>query len=129
MKGNGDVARSWLAKADADMVVAKACLQDDRAFNAACFHSQQAAEKTLKAWLIAGETEFPFIHDLRKLLNRCARRNPEFGELEAEAFLLNPYAVELRYSTDFWATRAEAMAAIAAASKVRDFIMKRWPAA
>lgn len=129
MKGNGDVARGWVEKAEGDLATAELCLQADRTLDAACFHSQQAAEKFLKAWLIAREMEFPFIHDLRKLLSLCAQIDSEFVRLDADAFLLTPYAVELRYSAVRWATRAEAARACEAAQRVRQFVMDRWSAA
>lgn len=127
MKGNGDVARGWVAKAETDLGVAEHCLGDDRMLDAACFHSQQAAEKFLKAWLIARETEFPFVHDLEELVRVCAQLEPEFAALEVDAKFLTPYAVELRYIIDRWATRAEATDAVAAAKRIRQFVMDRWP--
>ncbi len=72
MNGNAENARAWLQKAESDLAAAELCLQAKTALDAACFHCQQAAEKSLKAWLIACETEFPFIHDLSKLLSLCA---------------------------------------------------------
>ncbi len=101
MKGNGDAARGWLAKGESDLTAAELCVEANRALDADCFHSQQAAEKFLKAWLIAHETEFPFVHDLQRLLSLCAGIDPLFAAAEAEALLLTPFAVEMRYSASF----------------------------
>ncbi len=127
MRGNGDVARGWLAKGESDLTAAELCVEANRALDAACFHSQQAAEKFLKAWLIAHETEFPFVHDLQRLLSLCAGIDPRFASAEAEALLLTPFAVEMRYRANLWPTHAEATAAWAAAKRVRQLVMDRWP--
>lgn len=78
MNGNAEAARAWLQKAGSDLAAAELCLAAGQALDAACFHCQQAAEKSLKAWLVVHETAFPFVHDLSKLLTLCAQVNPEF---------------------------------------------------
>ena len=60
------------------------------------FHVQQAAEKSLKAWLaLLGET-YPLTHNLDALLDSLAHRGVDtdpFRELGG----YTPYAVEFRY--------------------------------
>lgn len=47
-----ELVRRWLAKADQDIRAGEALLAADRPFSyPVCFHSQQAAEKYLKALL------------------------------------------------------------------------------
>lgn len=55
MKDNSDVANDWLRKAESDFAGAQLCLDRNVALDNACFHCQQAAERSLKAWLIAHE--------------------------------------------------------------------------
>ena len=61
-----------------------------------CFHAQQAAEKSLKAVLIALKIPFPKTHSIRKLLDLLAERIEIPDELQ-EAAILNDYAVITRY--------------------------------
>jgi HEPN domain-containing protein len=63
MKDDRDVAFAWMRKAESDLENAELCLAAKKSLDAACFHCQQAAEKTLKAFLVANRADFPFIHD------------------------------------------------------------------
>ena len=128
MKGNGDAARAWLAKGESDLAAAHVCINANVALDAACFHCQQAAEKFLKAWLVARETQFPFVHDLGKLVSLCAASEAEFERLQPEALMLTPFAIQIRYSAEFWPTKSDANLALEAAKKVRRVVMERWPA-
>jgi HEPN domain-containing protein len=60
--------------------------------------AQQATEKALKAWLCALGEEYPFTHDLSRLVRQLADGGQEVSDLWPLADL-NPYAVERRYST------------------------------
>ena len=64
-----DDARAMLSMAERDLRALKgmddATVFDDEIFG---FHVQQAIEKSLKAWIIAIGVEFPFIHNLARLL-------------------------------------------------------------
>lgn len=60
------------------------------------FHLQQAAEKSLKAWLaLLGET-YPLTHNLETLVNLLAGRDVDV-EAHRELTVYTPYAVEFRY--------------------------------
>jgi HEPN domain-containing protein len=45
-----------------------------------CFHTQQAAEKAIKALLINRHVEFPYIHDIAQLLTLLERAGQEIPE-------------------------------------------------
>ncbi|MCY4615587.1 MAG: HEPN domain-containing protein [Chloroflexi bacterium] len=47
--------------------------EDPPVVGPACFHSQQAAEKALKAALVLEGIEFPYVHDLTRLRNLLPR--------------------------------------------------------
>ncbi len=129
MSGNGEAAGAWLQKAESDLVAAQLCLSAGQALDAACFHCQQAAEKSLKAWLIAREVEFPFVHDLGKLLTLCAKVDPEFERLRGVALSLAPFAVEMRYDAEFWPTASDTTEALEAAQAIHRIVVERWPVA
>ncbi|MFY9821449.1 MAG: HEPN domain-containing protein [Thermoanaerobaculia bacterium] len=60
------------------------------------FHIQQAAEKTLKAWLTILGIDFPRTHDLSLLIHKLSDADVEVTSLW-ELLDLNPFAVQLRY--------------------------------
>lgn len=127
MKSKGDLVRGWLLKAESDLTNVGLCLERGLALDAACFHAQQAAEKCLKAYLAASEIDFPFIHNLEKLVELCAQREPSFLSLKAMSQELTPYAVELRYDGEFWPGVETARQALESALIIKRFVMDRLP--
>jgi len=83
------------------------------------FHAQQAAEKTLKALLVAHGRLPPRIHDLARLLDLCLPFKPDLEELREVCERLSQYAVDVRYP-DIEAKIEEAMGrdAVAAAEQI-----------
>jgi len=66
----------------------------------AIYHCQQAAEKSLKGFLVFHGIEFSKTHDLRYLANLASERQESFKELTESAEVLTPYAIEYRYPDD-----------------------------
>ena len=126
MKDDRDVAVGWLHKADSDLANAEMCLAAGKSLDTACFHCQQAAEKSLKAYLIVKKAEFPLIHDLKRLLDDCARLDPAFATLAADALRLTPYAVATRYDDAFWPEPDEVQEALNSARAIRSFVQERF---
>ena len=124
MREQGDLVHGLLRKADSDLLAADATLKAG-AYDAAAFHAQQAVEKFLKAFLANERVEFPFTHNLSKLIELCADANSAFSALLPVVEPLTPYAVELRYDTDFWPSGEVCGEAIAAANTVREFVLER----
>ena len=127
MKTKADVVKGWLRKAESDLANVKVCLAADQAFDTAAFHAQQAAEKYLKAYMVAHDIEFPFIHNLEKLVELCALRDSSFLEIKQMAQSLTPYAVSMRYDEDFWPDRKTIEEALCYAEKIKDFTLNRLP--
>lgn len=122
------LVRGWLAKAANDCINAEHTLQlPDRGcpFDTVCFHAQQCAEKSLKAFLTARGIPFEKIHDVGELLRLCAIAPDLVQELD-QIEQLAPYAVEARYPGEWEAIeRAEAERAVALARQVRDAVQQR----
>lgn len=127
MKSNRDVAFRWLRKAQSDLDNAQLCVTAGRSLDTACFHCQQAAEKSLKAYLIANERQFPFVDDLLKLLDRCAQVDSAFKTLSETAAGLNPFAVAMRYDEEFWPDAFTVETALEAAKSIHQFVVDRLP--
>ena len=62
-----------------------------------CFDAQQAAEKAIKALLLARGVEFPYVHDIGLLLTLLEDAGEPVPETVREAERLNPYATTTRY--------------------------------
>jgi len=124
MKTRADLVAGWIRKAESDLANAQLCLASARALDTVCFHAQQAAEKYLKAYLTAEEIEFPFVHNLEKLVELCARQDPAFAALKALSQMLTPYAVELRYDEEFWPSPDTARQALEGALAIKGFILR-----
>ncbi|MGI9097322.1 MAG: HEPN domain-containing protein [Solirubrobacteraceae bacterium] len=62
-------AREWLRFADDDLVLARGGMTRRQIFRPrqVCFNAQQAAEKAIKALLVAEQITFGFTHDLEQL--------------------------------------------------------------
>jgi len=62
----------WVEKAEKDLLTAQRELSFENPITeAVCFHSQQAAEKFLKALLVAHQVYFPKTHSIMELLELC----------------------------------------------------------
>jgi len=129
MPGDSELARQWLAKARSDLLNADNNLRAEEVpFDTVCFHCQQAAEKMLKAWLVAQGQNYPMTHDLLALLERILPLSPEAEPLRSRLALLMPYAVEIRYPDDwFMPSRADAEEARRAAGEVLAWLKRLLP--
>jgi HEPN domain-containing protein len=119
------IAQEWLIKGDEDFEFATINLEEGKPFFAQiCFHFQQAAEKYLKAFIIAHELEFRKIHDLPLLLKICSSKDPSFEQLREDCEYLTTFYVEARYPVHWPAdfSRREAERAHHAATHIRSFV-------
>lgn len=92
------VVREWLEKADEDFKFAEANLKEGSNFYAQiCFHFHQAAEKYIKAFIVAYDLEFEKTHDLIYLLKICAKKESSLLSLSDECEFLNAFYIETRY--------------------------------
>ena len=116
-------ALRWLRFSEEDLNVASRLMTGiPTAPRHACWLSQQAAEKALKAGLVLDEVEFPFTHDLDALRNllpgswSVRDTHPDLAEL-------TEWAVETRYPGD-WPehTDADATRAVSQARSVHDSV-------
>ena len=92
-----DVVGEWLALVQADLDGAWSCAHGERpSLTVAAYHLQQAAEKLIKAMLVAQDVDPPHTHDLRKLvplLTEASSRRFDCSEL----IPLTKYAYAFRY--------------------------------
>ena len=62
-----------------------------------CFDAQQAAEKAIKAVFIHRGLHFPYVHDLKRLLQLLNRGGVKVPKYFWKAEELTPFAFETRY--------------------------------
>ncbi len=89
-------ARRWFQQAHADLEVVRT-LRSAGHHATACFHSQQAAEKALKAVLFAQGARVVLEHSVRELARRCEVHDPAFADVAEEAALLDQFYIPTRY--------------------------------
>lgn len=121
-----EFVRQWSMKAEEDFNAAKSLITYGQAFlSTVCFHSQQAAEKYLKAFLTYHQVEFPKTHDIDELLDLVARVDNDLSESLRDVIVLTNYGVDVRYPGDFPdVTSNAAQQAIAMAEKVRRSVLE-----
>jgi HEPN domain-containing protein len=126
-----ELVRDWLTRADHDLRSARALASlADPLLDTAIYHCQQAAEKSMKAWLQGQDEPFPKTHDVADLVKRSAESNPEFAKLDKAAAVLTPYASAFRYpggADEPMPTREEFDEALKYAQAIYDFVVSRLP--
>jgi HEPN domain-containing protein len=114
----------WLRKAEEDFQFAASVLEDSTFYAQICFHFHQAAEKYLKAFVVARDLEFQKIHDLPVLLKLCSAVEPGLDEIQDDCKFLNRFYIDTRcpvhWPTNY--TKEEALKAKSACEQVRKTI-------
>jgi HEPN domain-containing protein len=90
-------AREWLDRARGKLALARQPLPDGGYYEDLCFLTQQAAELAIKAVYQAQGWMFPFVHDLRALLDGLERQGLGLPSAVRDADQLSIYAVQARY--------------------------------
>jgi HEPN domain-containing protein len=114
------LTQEWVDKAEGDFATAERELQASVMpnFDAVCFHSQQCAEKYLKARLNEAKIPFPKTHNLSALLDLLLPIEPSWRVLRLDLQSLNLFAIGYRYP-GFFADKKAARKAIVRCRKIR----------
>jgi HEPN domain-containing protein len=125
------LVRSWLNKARHDLGSAKRLAGEPAALlDTAIYHCQQAAEKSLKAYLVYRDVRFDKVHNLTALLEYCSDLDPAFREFSDAAANLTPYATAFRYPDEFFEeepSKAEYDVALQQAASLLAFVSSVLP--
>ena len=89
----------WISKAEGDFATVQRELKARKRpnYDSACFHSQQCAEKYLKAILQEHSVPIPKTHDLLVLLNLVLPIDPSWEMHRSVLSELSLFAVHFRY--------------------------------
>jgi HEPN domain-containing protein len=90
-----EAAAEWIALANGDYEAAQLLLPTKPYL--ACYHSQQAAEKALKAIYVAYGIPFSFVHAIGELMDGLSDRHPQLLQLRRYAAILTLYEANSRY--------------------------------
>lgn len=114
----------WVRLANMDLNTATHMFETFRPIplEVVCFHSQQAAEKMLKCFLVFKGIVPPKTHNLGELLKMCTKYESGFTEITQEAALITDYGVLPRYPAELELEEHDGKTAIKYANKVRDFV-------
>ena len=118
-----EIIKEWIEKAEEDFGFASISIEHTNYFAQICFHFQQAAEKYLKAFIIANKLEFRPIHNLIELLEACREKEPRIEEIEEDCRYLNPFYIDTRYPVH-WPTHYDKETAIKARDSAEE--IRKW---
>ena len=86
----------WLDKAEDDLRFAELGLKEGF-YSQVCFLSQQAAEKSLKAYLVFKGEVYPKTHKLTDLGSVCAKLSGNFSKFFEDFRILDEFYIPTRY--------------------------------
>jgi len=86
----------WIKQAELDLGDAEYSAQGGR-FHLACFLSQQAAEKALKAYLYLQGNEIVWGHSVAELIDDCCESDETFSSLREKGAFLDRLYIPTRY--------------------------------
>lgn len=100
MAGPDDLVAELLALAADDEAAVRALIAVESVTESIVgFHAQQGVEKALKAALASRGVEFPFSHDLSRLMELCDSAGLSLPAALADVDRLTPYGVQFRYGS------------------------------
>lgn len=98
--------KDWLVFAGEDIAMAKLAMEE-KIYNQTCFHAQQTAEKSLKAFIKANTRSIPKVHNLIELFRISFDINNKVEPLRSACEYLNRFYAPTRYPDAFPGSLAE----------------------
>lgn len=115
---------AWLVKAESDLKSAIKLMEGNIPIpDTAIYHTQQCAEKALKAYLSYKQQPIQKTHDIERLTELCSGIDKGFNGLLDNAKDLMPYDTAFRYPDIFLEPDIEdVMDAIKKAKRILDYV-------
>lgn len=90
--------KQWIDYEDEDLRLARHALtlSSGCPYRLIAYHAQQCTEKYLKAYLVFHRIDFPYTHNISRLLELCDEKS-KWPEEVYEAEELTPFAITTRY--------------------------------
>ena len=126
MKNESDV-REWIRFADMDVLSAKHLneIQYPKPLEIICYHCQQAAEKMLKALILAYDGELQKTHDLGLLTAELSAFVVFPEDVLNSSDNLTPYGVTIRYPQELKIEEPHVTKALNDMKSVYDFVSEK----
>jgi len=122
------LAREWLDHSAEDLDLADLHRENPAFSRSVAYHSQQAVEKALKAYLVWRDVPYRKTHELASLVQQCAALDPDFRSLPPRVGSLSRYAITGRYpQTGEEINPGVAAEALSLARETVRFILDRLP--
>jgi HEPN domain-containing protein len=119
-------AQEWWRLADMDLSTAEYLVgMRPMPIEIICYHSQQAAEKYLKGYLVLHGNTPPKTRDLNVLLKQCTILSPELQNISDPCSDLTAYGVQPRYPMEWVLDEVDVHQALANAKAVWDCIKRQ----
>ena len=118
--------RQWLDFAEEDLRLARHgfSVPGSPPYRLIAYHAQQCAEKYLKAYLVLHGIDFPFTHNIARLLE-LVPQEASWTEQLRDAEELTPYVITARYpGEDEEVTEDEARRAFDVAVRVQEVVRR-----
>lgn len=96
MKNANQNGQRWLSQAEHDLISAKNNLKI-KFYSDACFMSEQASQKALKAFLLFKGERYISIHSIAELLICCGKYDKDFKQILEKGKILDEYYIPTRY--------------------------------
>ena len=124
-----NLLKQWFEISADDLDVARGCLDKyyPKKISIACYHAQQAAEKSLKGFMAFCDIEPLHTHNLTELCKLCMDKDTSFSEILELCDSLNPYCVVTRYPKEKEITEDMAKIAIDQANEIYGFCIAKIP--
>lgn len=125
-----NIFNKWIYFAEQDLNFAKSGLKD-RFYSHVCFLSQQAVEKTCKAFLIYNNLNYPKTHKIVEIINSNKKLLNLLKEYIDEIKLLDAFYIPTRYPdgipgslSEGFPDKKDAESSLSIAEKIFDIIKK-----
>jgi len=130
-EGRHRLTREWLTKALHDLISARKLAADpDPVLDTAVYHCQQAAEKTVKGYLVFRDLDFEKTHDIQEIVALANEVEPAFAQWLDIAERLTPYSSLFRYPSGLdEPNREDFDEAMGAAESIHRFVLSLLPRA
>ena len=118
--------KEWLKIANDDYGAAKYLFgkKQSKPLEIICYHCQQCAEKSFKAYLCSKGVEIPKTHGLKFLCHRCADFQAAFTNFFEDCEDLEVYATKARYPSLIEIEEINAKTALRQARLIFNFVSK-----
>ena len=120
-----DIVSEWLEIAYEDYDVARYLYdsKEPKPLEIICFHCQQSAEKSLKAYICANGIEVSKTHEVGFLCLQCSKLDESFLDFHKDCEDLESYATQARYPSRIEIERDNAEKALQQTLKIYEFVL------